>query len=171
MSVAACGGSASPGVASAGSTTTPSPSEQTAESQPSSSTRQSDLRYVSCMRSHGIRNFPDPLPGGGFNLPLDLKANPEWSSAQQACQGDLPGGGPAAKRAEHPLNVEEELRFTSCMRSHGFSDFPDPNSTGLLVISPSSGIDLNSPQFEMAEKACQPSGSAGIPIAIQSNGS
>jgi hypothetical protein len=26
------------------------------------------VRYSDCMRSHGVSNFPDPAPGGGFDV-------------------------------------------------------------------------------------------------------
>jgi hypothetical protein len=46
------------------------------------------------------------------------------------------------------------LAFASCMRSHGVSSFPDPNSSG--VIPKSQVIPLaSSPQFPVAQRACQ----------------
>ena len=50
--------------------------------------------------------------------------------------------------------AHSELKVAECMRSHGVPNFPDPTSEG-LSISPTSGIDLNSPQFLAAEKSCQ----------------
>lgn len=51
------------------------------------------------------------------------------------------------------------VAYANCMRSHGVPDFPDPNSQGHLVISPSGPIsDLrpDSPAFTSALKACGP---------------
>ncbi|HTX00662.1 MAG TPA: hypothetical protein VMD59_17920 [Acidimicrobiales bacterium] len=119
------------------------------------------------MRSHGVTDFPDPMAEGGFDLQgLNLKNNPDWSTATEVCQSDLPGGGPAGKAAENAVSAQEGLKLASCMRSHGVTSFPDPDSSGQFVINPSSGIDPNSPQFETAEKACEPSGSHGIPIGM-----
>jgi hypothetical protein len=140
----------------------------------SSSARQSGVLYTDCMRSHGITDFPDPLPGGGYDLPqgVDFKSNPDWQSAQQACQDDLPGGGPSGKQGNSKVNIPEELTFAACMRAHGITDFPDPNSQGVIQIANPAGIlDPDSPQFEAAQNACQAPGSAGIPIAVSANGS
>jgi hypothetical protein len=52
------------------------------------------LAFSSCMRAHGLKDFPDPSNGGlqiqshpGSDLSAD---NPTFQKAQQACQGDLP---------------------------------------------------------------------------------
>ncbi len=49
------------------------------------------------------------------------------------------------------------LAFSQCMRSHGVSDFPDPNSQGRISISggPGSDLDPNNPTFQAAQNACQ----------------
>lgn len=117
-----------------------------------SSARQSGILFANCMRSQGVSNFPDPGPGGLFDVPRGVKREPQFQSASQACQKDLPGGGSAAK-ARH-VNIQQELNFARCMRSHGITDFPDP--------LPGGGWDLpgnsNSPQFEAAARACQSTG-------------
>jgi hypothetical protein len=44
------------------------------------------------MRSHGVRNFPDPNSQGGFLMGGDVDPNsPTFKSAMQACQSLLPG--------------------------------------------------------------------------------
>ena len=54
------------------------------------------LRFVACMRSHGIADMPDPSAQGGgvgLRLPRGLNVNsPVFKSAQQACHKLLPGG-------------------------------------------------------------------------------
>src|ERR1700745_4312226 len=37
------------------------------------STYRSDLAYATCMRSHGVPNYPDPKPNGG----VDVHSNPQ----------------------------------------------------------------------------------------------
>ena len=169
--VAGCSGaSSSPGVASLGSSTTTS-NGVVSGTGANSSSRESGIPYTNCMRAHGITDFPDPQPGGGWDLQgLDLKSNPEWHSANVACESDLPGGGPS-KKTKSRVSIQEELTFAACMRSHGLTGFPDPNSQGVIQITNATGIlDPNSPQFEAAENACEPHGSAGVPIAISGNG-
>jgi hypothetical protein len=55
------------------------------------------LKYVRCMRSHGLPNLPDPTSSGGLNLAgTGIKpSDPRLQSAQQACQSLMPslGGG------------------------------------------------------------------------------
>jgi hypothetical protein len=65
--------------------------------------------------------------------------------------------------------------FSACMRSHGVANFPDPDSKGRVLITSGvsangqkTGVDVNSPQFDRARKACakfQPNG--GRPTAAQ----
>jgi hypothetical protein len=65
--------------------------------------------------------------------------------------------------------------YSACMRSHGVPNFPDPDSKGRIKITSGvsasgkkTGVDVNSPQFERARKACDkllPNG--GRPTAAQ----
>lgn len=49
------------------------------------------LRYAECMRRHGVTNFPDPLPGGGFSYPSTINTqSPTFQAADNAC-GNRPG--------------------------------------------------------------------------------
>ena len=50
-------------------------------------TRARQLRQAECMRTHGVRNYPDPLRGGGYNIPSTI--NPQslaFIAAQNACE-------------------------------------------------------------------------------------
>jgi hypothetical protein len=147
-----------------GSHNAASPSSNATSAQ--NSAEQSAIRFESCIRAHGISNFPDSavsVNGGQLelNIPLYLKSEPQFQSALQACQKDLPRGGASAKH----VNIREELMFARCMRSHGIINFPDPLPGGGFNIPG----NTNSPQFEAADNACQArSGSAG---SAGSNGS
>ncbi|HLW94277.1 MAG TPA: hypothetical protein VKS25_02775 [Solirubrobacteraceae bacterium] len=50
-----------------------------------------DLTYATCIRSHGVRNFPDPDHDGAFTLPagLDQQAS-QFQRAVHACKGSEP---------------------------------------------------------------------------------
>ena len=37
------------------------------------------------------------------------------------------------------------LIYARCLRAHGVSNMPDPDSRGHLDIGPGSGVDVNSP--------------------------
>jgi hypothetical protein len=60
--------------------------------------RRQPLAFSSCMRKHGVPDFPDPtFSGGGIGVRIngkpgsDLNLNsPTFQAAQQACQGLLP---------------------------------------------------------------------------------
>jgi hypothetical protein len=49
------------------------------------------------------------------------------------------------------------LGYSQCMRSHGISDFPDPNSQGQIAVDaqPGSDLDPNNPHFVAAQSACK----------------
>jgi hypothetical protein len=54
------------------------------------------LRFATCMRSHGITNFPDPLVNGN-GVAVDPKGfhpkSPQFKAAQQACQKYMTAAG------------------------------------------------------------------------------
>jgi hypothetical protein len=62
-------------------------------------------------------------------------------------------GAPTLTPAERAAG----LAYSECMRSHGVTNFPDPNSQGQLQIQggPGTSLDPNSATFENAQKACQ----------------
>jgi hypothetical protein len=127
------------------------------------------VKYADCMRANGVPNFPDP----GSNGALPNPASPGFRAAKKACAKLQPVGlqlhGP-------PIPSAAELRaaraFARCMRAHGLSQFPDPLTTvpdvpnltlGAGEYFPkTSTIELQSPAFKQAAKACGlqlPSGS------------
>lgn len=139
------------GVASLGSSASPTGS---AANKPHASA----LAYSRCMRAHGVPAFPDP----GANGELQLRAgpgtgidpnSPTFKAAQQTCKSLLPTPPPEQQRQ----NYEALLKFAKCMRSHGITDFPDPQSNGGLRIAARAGSDLdpNSSLFKDAQQACQ----------------
>jgi len=106
------------------------------------------------MRSHGVTDYPDsgPVqtsPGSDLN-----PGNPTYRAAQQACQSLRPTE--KLTQAQAAQNNADALKQAECMRSHGITKYPDPQSgtDGNNTIN-LTGIDLNSPQFLAAQKACQ----------------
>jgi hypothetical protein len=147
--VAGCGHNpASPGVAKLDPSGTPSTGASA-----SGSAHDQALAYAACIRNHGVPNFPDPEPNGGFKM----KANPNdptLQAAEQACASLLPGGGQNQTTGGNftPSQVAQLLQYAKCMRAHGILTFPDPTSKGFGAMN---GIDLNSSQFAAASRACQ----------------
>ena len=56
------------------------------------------LKFVACMRAHGLATFPDPkVSSGGIEMQLPRSIMPNsavFKNAQQACKNLLPGGPP-----------------------------------------------------------------------------
>jgi hypothetical protein len=50
----------------------------------------------------------------------------------------------------------QALKYATCMRAHGVSDFPDPKPDGSTQIQPTPGSDLdpNNPRFKAVD-ACK----------------
>jgi hypothetical protein len=119
------------------------------------------VKYSDCMRSHGISNFPDPSPGGGFNIRwigADETPSPAFVSAQTACAKLQPGGSaPPQITGEQ---VHEMFVKARCIRQHGFPNFPDPSLSG-TGLTPPADWNPEAPMSITARKAC-----AHVGIAI-----
>jgi len=64
------------------------------------------------------------------------------------------GGGSSSTTSAGSAKASAALAFSECMRSHGVSSFPDPNSSG--EIPKNEVVPLaSSPQFRVAQTACQ----------------
>jgi|SRR5579862_5609662 len=119
-------------------------------------------KFAACVRSHGEPNFPDPNAQGQFSMSavtaegIDPRA-PQLGRAVQTCEKDLPKSGPPPVSPVAQANARQQLlQFSSCMRSHGAPNFPDPPPGGQAIrILPGSGIDPHSPQYQAATTACQ----------------
>jgi hypothetical protein len=160
-------------------TTTTTAASQNTGSMTGKSKADSMYRFSACMRSHGVRNFPDPqVSGRNLSLPIDSRSGlnpnaPQFKAAQKSCEKLLPNGGkpdPASLAKERA----QMLKFSACMRSRGLAEFPDPTvSEGGLQVSlgdkRNSSLNPNSPVFQAAQKACQgllpgPPGGVGMKV-------
>jgi hypothetical protein len=162
--VAGCGGgSGSPSVAHLGSTT---PSASSGGGSAALTPQQEvaiDVAYAGCLTRHGVE--VSAMSTGGLvwaarpGLPGPRSA--QDAPAERDCKSFLPKGGLPLRPtpAQSARAIAQLLRYAECIRAHGVPNFPDPTSEGLR-ISPSSGIDLNSPQFLAAQKSCK--GQSGI---------
>ncbi|HUA50425.1 MAG TPA: hypothetical protein VMA77_34660 [Solirubrobacteraceae bacterium] len=163
LGVAACGSS------SPSSTATNSSGGQTSSGgQSSDASTTKGLEFASCMRSHGVPNFPDPT-NGQIHLqvqrtPSSTSVNgvevngPAFQSAMTACKSYLPNGGTPSASQTAKIKAQA-LAMSRCMRSHGVPNFPDPKfrsgpNGGVGIQLGGSGIDPNSPAFQAAQKDC-----------------
>lgn len=126
---AACGGSPSSHVAQLGTSTTRSTSPSRG------SVHDQALAYARCIRTHGVPLWPDPDSNGVFEK---AKLTPQVigvgttqvGKAQQACKSLAP-----SYPSSTPANVlAQALTFSRCMRTHGATAFPDPESNGAIRI-------------------------------------
>jgi hypothetical protein len=141
----ACGGSRST-AGSGGSSNTRGPTN-------SHSTNSQQLAFAGCMRSNGVANFPDPNSSGQFDkttLSQLAASNSQFQTANHDCQHLLPTPSATQQRQI----AAQALAFSKCMRTHGVTKFPDPDSTGRIPDPATLGIDQGSPQFEAANQAC-----------------
>jgi hypothetical protein len=132
-------------------------------------------KFSACMRQHGVANFPDPKvvseaghSSVGIAVSPATTGSPSFKSAQKACQGIMPAPPSAAQQASEGRAREQHmLAFARCVRSHGFSSFPDP--TGQGQISPqlltSAGINIHQPAFAQAAIACVPASGGALTVA------
>jgi hypothetical protein len=66
-------------------------------------------------------------------------------------------------------NAADGAKYSACMRKHGITNFPDPNSQGVITIQSGMGIDPGSPGFQSARSACDkllPNGGQPTPAQI-----
>ncbi len=80
---------------------------------------------------------------------------------------DHSSGGPRVASASHSgssiaslsagSGKSNPIAYSRCMRTHGISDFPDPNSGGGFTIKnePGSDLDPKNPQYKAAANACK----------------
>jgi len=183
MLVAGCGGGASEqGVASLGTTTTTTATTTTPAAGPSgnkSSPTNTAIAFVSCMRTHGEPNMPEPnirRSGGQTSVSINASSgvdpnSPLFAAAYKACKHLLPNNGnPSKETTITPADQKDYLKAAACMRAHGIPDFPDPTfQDGGVSFNSRTPIDTNTPQYERALRTCQKLIPAGLPYS-SSNG-
>jgi len=112
------------------------PAGKTAEQ---TTTQQQDkaLTFSACMRSNGVKDFPDPDASGELTIDGVLNGSdldpddPAWKQALKACEDLKPSGFTGRKRTAE--EQEPALAFAQCIRDHGVKDFPDPTPDSPLI--------------------------------------
>jgi hypothetical protein len=124
------------------------------------------FRFSSCMRDHGVTNFPDPnvvSKQGSQAVMLKItpaiSESPRFKSAQHACQSILPAptnANPAQVAQQQHAREQDLLAFARCLRAHGVAGFPDPTSQGQLTLQMvhAAGLDLHAPDVLPAARDC-----------------
>ena len=128
--LAGCGGAGSnPGVANVSASST------SGSHSSSPSTYDRALAYANCVRTHGVPLWPDPDSSGRFDksklTPRQLGvSSSKAGAAAHACRTLLP----TYSAAQQSQVLAQALRFSGCMRAHGSTNFPDPESNGAIRI-------------------------------------
>jgi hypothetical protein len=65
------------------------------------------------------------------------------------------GGGQGQFQIAMNVGTVAGAKLSACMRKHGVTNFPDPNSQGVITIHSGMGIDPNSPAFRSARSVCE----------------
>jgi hypothetical protein len=115
---------------------------------------QAGLEYARCMREHGV-DFPDPV-NGRFEFRNQRGDQRKLEEAQRACQGILRDAAPQLSEEQEAELRQAAVEFAECMREHGV-DMPDPKfpqGGGVLMQMPRGA--QSDPDFEEAQKTCQP---------------
>jgi hypothetical protein len=141
-------------------------------------------KFSTCMRQHGVADFPDPRvtssPGQqriAIHVPPDAHTV-QFAAAQKACRGIMPGpsnGDLAAQAQQQRVHKQGLLSFARCVRQHGITNFPDPDAQGQLSqqMLSTAGIDVHAPSVLAAARACIPASAGQVnaaAIAAAENG-
>jgi len=84
---------------------------------------------VACARAHGMPNLPDPTITSDGKAQFPSGAPDPPAATRQACQS-IYNRLPAAVRGSAAPDISMEIKFAQCMRTHGLTDWPDPNANG-----------------------------------------
>jgi hypothetical protein len=56
--------------------------------------QQRTLKFVQCLRAHGLPGISDPRANGSISLPKGMDNSPQFKAAQRSCRSlQLPPGG------------------------------------------------------------------------------
>jgi hypothetical protein len=130
------------------------------------------VAFAACMRAHGVPNFPDPkithngrATGVSQAVPASVGQSPAFAGAQKACAKLAPGEtGPATAGPITATQRAKMLAFASCVRSHGYPNFPDPNAQGVFEMP--AKFNQGAPGFQSTASSCL--GSGGFPVNMAS---
>ena len=113
------------------------------------------LAFSVCIRAHGVSNFPDPQPGGGFaRAALDAvdENSPQFQSADKSCRSLGITSGFDHAPGYIQKHVQQEIAQSECMRKHGVPNMPLPDAQGQITFP--AGLSPRSPGFQAAQRHC-----------------
>jgi hypothetical protein len=155
LAIAACGSSSSSstatGAAAGGAASAPTDAEVHAR-----------VGLAKCMRAHGV-DVPDSAATGtagaraAVQQLLSKYSQTQLQAAISDCHGQLVEAFPQLNVSPSQLaqRQREAVAYVQCLRAHGIN-LPDPTGSGLRVgiLKALSNVDVDSPAFKSADKAC-----------------
>lgn len=127
------------------------------------------VAFARCMRAHGFSGWPDPTGNGVFDKEklreLGYPVARVKAVEDSTCGHFLPANNtPQENVQEQHTRLVDGLSFARCMRSHGVTQFPDPNGRGELTVQmvQAQGIDVRSPAVLQTVQACLPASHGGL---------
>ncbi|MGH3212438.1 MAG: hypothetical protein ACRDNO_32200 [Trebonia sp.] len=163
-------------------------SSASAVASASAPTYAQELALAQCMRGHGVPDFPDPSPSGGYTLTSNGSLEGTGGSISigdsrvQAAYGDcrhLLPGGPSISQLQQDVQQQQQqqaqalpglLKYSQCVRSHGVPDFPDPGQGTQSPAAVKGGaVNPDSSQVQAALSACQHLLPAGAHVSINTS--
>jgi hypothetical protein len=155
LALAACGSSSS-------SSTTTASAAGGAVAAPTDAEVHARVELAKCMRAHGV-NVPDSAATGtagaraAVQQLLSQYSQTQIQDAISDCHAQLTQAFPQLDVSPSQLaqRQREALAYVQCLRAHGIN-LPDPVGSGLRVgiLKALSNIDVDSPAFKSANKAC-----------------
>lgn len=109
------------------------------------------VAMAACIRSHGDPTLPPSTPGHPFGTSVD-PTSPKFQAAMRTCAKLMPQNAP---RDMVPHKVGPLVAFARCMRKHGVTNYPDPDSHGHFPASERQ-INTYTPAFQTAIRTCRP---------------
>lgn len=160
--LAACGSGPSPSrVASLGASDGHAAGSTTTVPSAGSAT-QLLVEWTNCIRGNGDPNQVDPTIDSNKDIEITMDNAPE--TLQQEVHGST---GPCSNyllaaetalrggQAEPPEpSAAQQAKYADCMRTHGVPNYPNPDPATGDTNFRGTGIDLNSPTFNNADKLC-----------------
>jgi len=120
------------------------------------------VAFATCMREHGVDEFPDPDASGELTIDGVLNGSSidpgsrTWTRAVEACR-DLQPPGFTGDDEVTDEERDTRLAFAECMRENGVRDFPDPVDGEPLVNTnriPSAATESGMSTLNAAMRAC-----------------
>ena len=114
------------------------------------------------VRSHIFRRVPPAFVALAASVGIALLASACGGSSPSAAVANVGTTGTTSTTPSGTSTTADPTAFASCMRSHGVSNFPDPDSKGRIKIisgvtkaGQRTGVDPSSAVFEKARQACK----------------